>query len=131
MNAPANIKAPVTRSTLEGKREPCAIQMALQQLTSKWACWTILVLMSKPYRFNELRREIDGVSQRMLAATLVDLGRNGLISRRVLATKPPTVEYSLTDLGRSLLPFIESLMEWWTANKDQIENARRIYDESH
>lgn len=132
MNAFVKKLVAAPRVPAVGEREgSCPIRAALKQVTCKWACWTILVLADRPYRFNELRREIGEVSQRMLATTLVDLQRNGFIERRVLSTKPPSVEYSLTELGRSLLPWIDTVLKWWIEKQEDIKEARRIYDASH
>ena len=79
-------------------------------------------------RFNELRRDIGGISQRMLTLTLRGLERDGLITRTVFATVPPRVDYSLTELGRSLLKPVNGLSDWALANKTRLAEARARFD---
>jgi len=79
-------------------------------------------------RFSELRRDVDGVSQRMLTVTLRALERDGLIVRQVYPLIPPKVEYSLTPLGRSLLAIVEALVTWSGDHISEVEQARRHYD---
>jgi DNA-binding HxlR family transcriptional regulator len=81
-----------------------------------------------PKRFNEIRRAINGISQRMLTLTLRGLERDGLITRTVFPTIPPRVDYELTDLGRSLFAPIDALGAWAFANRPQIEAARLRFD---
>jgi DNA-binding HxlR family transcriptional regulator len=82
-------------------------------------------------RFNELRREIPSVSQRMLTLTLRNLERDGLVSRTVTPTIPPRVDYELTDLGRSLLDPISALAQWALDNVEAIHEAQARYDAEH
>jgi len=79
-------------------------------------------------RFQELRRSIDGISQKMLTQTLRALERDGLVIRRLYASVPPRVEYSLTDLGRSLCGLVEGICSWAEANIDRVQAARLEYD---
>jgi DNA-binding HxlR family transcriptional regulator len=76
----------------------------------------------------ELRRGIDGISQRMLTVTLRGLERDGLIERRVYPVVPPRVEYTLTPMGRSLLTHVQGLVEWSTDHTSAVDDARRRYD---
>jgi DNA-binding HxlR family transcriptional regulator len=85
-------------------------------------------LASGPRRFNELKRVIGGVSQRMLTLTLRGLERDGFVTRTVFPTIPPRVDYALTDLGRSLLVPIQALGDWAFAHIPVIEAARREFD---
>ena len=87
-----------------------------------------MLLGESPRRFNELRREIGGVSQKMLSSTLRNLERDGFVSRTVHATVPPRVDYALTDLGRELLIPVAALGEWAMENACRIEDARERYD---
>jgi DNA-binding HxlR family transcriptional regulator len=94
--------------------------------------WTVLVVGSLgpgPMRFNALRRTVGDISQKMLATTLRALERDGFVTRRVLPTNPPQVEYALTGLGRGLLEPVRALVEWTQANSERIEAARRAYAE--
>ena len=79
------------------------------------------------YRFNALRRHVGDISQKMLSTTLRNLERDGFVTRTVTSTKPPQVEYALTDLGSGLLEPVRALAEWTPANADRIEAARRAY----
>ena len=81
-------------------------------------------------RFNEIRRHIEGISQRMLTLTLRDLERNGLVTRTVYPTKPPSVEYALTNLGRTLLEPVMGLVTWVQKSQATIEQARVKYDKA-
>ena len=95
--------------------------------------WTVLIvdeLGEGPRRFNELRRAIKGVSQRMLTLTLKNLERDGLVSRTVTPSVPPRVDYALTDLGRSMLTPVRALGEWAAAHIPQMDAARRRYDDA-
>jgi DNA-binding HxlR family transcriptional regulator len=81
-------------------------------------------LSQRPYRFGELRRMIPDISQRMLTQTLRDLQRDGYVEREVFPTKPPSVEYRLTDLGRSLYQTLALLLNWAENNHDAVRAAR-------
>jgi DNA-binding HxlR family transcriptional regulator len=82
-----------------------------------------------PKRFNELRRTIDGVSQRMLTLTLKNLERDGLVSRTVTPSVPPRVDYALTDLGRSMLGPVQALGQWALQNLEEMDEARSRFDQ--
>jgi DNA-binding HxlR family transcriptional regulator len=100
----------------------------LNRVGDKWSAHTIALLGGGTMRFSELRRGIDGISQRMLTVTLRALERDGLIDRQVYPVIPPRVEYSLTPLGRSLLVAVRGLIEWSEANTDAVQQARERYD---
>lgn len=89
----------------------------------------VMLLRDGPMRFSELKREIGGVSQRMLTLTLRGLERDGLVTRTVFAIVPPRVDYELTELGQSLRRPIEALGAWTFAHLDVIDAARREFDE--
>jgi len=101
----------------------------LQRVGDKWSVLIVMVLALQPRRFNELKRMIDGISQRMLTLSLRSLERDGLVTRTVFPTIPPRVEYELTDLGRSLCVPVTALGDWARNNLREIEEARRAYDE--
>ncbi len=109
-------------------REKCPVRDVLSQIGDAWSSLVILILASGPLRFNALKREIGDVSQRMLAVTLRQLERDGLVSRTVYPTKPPKVEYALTELGRSLKARIDMLVSWADDNHGAIRRARAAYD---
>jgi DNA-binding HxlR family transcriptional regulator len=108
---------------------PCpAVREVLNRVGDKWSVLVVSLLGGGKKRFSELRRSIEGVSQRMLTLTLKGLERDGLITRTVYPTVPPRVEYELTKLGRSLLMPITALEAWATKNRQRIQAARERYD---
>ena len=113
-----------------GEEEKCPVRDVLDRIGDRWSLLVILVLKPGPQRFNALKRAIGDISQRMLAVTLRNLERDGLISRTVIPTKPPSVEYALTPLGRSLEQPIEILAGWATSHHADIRRSRRSYDGS-
>ena len=112
--------------------EPCRrVSQILSRIGDKWSVLVVMLLGEQSRRFNELRREIGGVSQKMLSSTLRSLERDGFVSRTVHPTVPPRVDYALTDLGRELLQPVAALGEWAMDNAGRIEEARRRYDSDH
>lgn len=110
--------------------EDCrAISNVLARVGDKWSILVVNRLGKQTMRFNELRRDIGGISQRMLTLTLRGLERDGLITRTVFPTVPPRVDYALTALGRSLLKPVNGLSDWALANKTKLAEARREFDE--
>ncbi|GGG04121.1 winged helix-turn-helix transcriptional regulator [Pontibacter amylolyticus] len=106
----------------------CPIKDILARFGDKWSIYTILTLgKEEKVRFNELKNQISGVSQRMLTVTLRSLEEDGLVSRQVYAEIPPRVEYSLTPLGQGLLLQLLQLADWAKLNIDQILEARERY----
>lgn len=103
------------------------ISRMLARISDKWTMLVVRMLGEGPRRFNALRREVGEISQKMLAATLRDLEENGFVSRHVVPTKPPQVEYALTDLGHELLVPVRTLAEWVVKNSARIEAARAAY----
>jgi DNA-binding HxlR family transcriptional regulator len=100
----------------------------LGRIGDKWTVMIIAELGEGPLRFNELRRRIVGVSQRMLTLTLKNLERDGLVSRTVTPSVPPRVDYALTDLGRSMLQPVLALGQWAAAHIPVMDAARQRYD---
>jgi DNA-binding HxlR family transcriptional regulator len=111
--------------------DSCLAREILERIGDKWSVYVIDALASGTRRFSELRREVDGVSQRMLTVTLRALERDGLIVRHVYPVIPPRVEYSLTPLGRSLLAIVEALVAWSADHVNDVERARYHSDSSH
>lgn len=103
------------------------ISHMLSQFAGKWTVLVVRVLGRGPRRFNALRRDVGEISQKVLTSTLKDLEESGLVSRTVTPTKPPQVEYAVTDLGRDFLIPVRSLAEWVVANAARIEAARSAY----
>lgn len=113
----------------EGESEVCgAISDMLARVGDKWSLLIVSTLGEGPLRFNELRRHIADISQKMLSSTLKVLERDGLVSRTVLPSVPPQVEYALTDLGRELLQPASALAQWTSTNTARIMAARAEYD---
>lgn len=106
-----------------------AVASVLARVGDKWSVLLIMMLGEGPKRFNELKRKIGGISQRMLTLTLRGLERDGLITRTVFPTIPPRVDYELTDLGRGLSKPVEALGRWAFEHRQQIENARMTFDQ--
>jgi DNA-binding HxlR family transcriptional regulator len=106
----------------------CEIRDLLDRLADKWSLLVVELLGRGSRRFTELRRTIDGISQRMLTLTLRQLERDGLVRRTVHAVVPPRVDYELTPLGISMLGAIEPLVAWTRAHRDEIADARHSYD---
>ncbi|GLQ87220.1 winged helix-turn-helix transcriptional regulator [Dyella flagellata] len=102
----------------------------LDRIGDKWSLYLIITLANGVRRFNELRRGIDGISQRMLTLTLRGLERDGLVTRTMYPTIPPRVDYELTELGRTLLEPVMALVSWADTNKSVIAKAQKRFDES-
>ena len=101
----------------------------LARVGDKWSVFVIMKLHDGPKRFNELKRIIEGISQRMLTLTLRGLERDGLVTRTVFPTIPPRVDYELTELGRGLARPATALGEWAAAHRGEIEGARARFDQ--
>lgn len=107
----------------------CPARGVLAKIADKWAVLVLEVLLERTTRFNEIRRRVQGVSQKMLTQTLRDLERSGLVSREIFAEVPPRVEYSLTPLGRSLVAVLETVTDWAEANTRQVMEAQKRFDQ--
>ena len=106
----------------------CPTRVVLDRLADKWTVLVIGQLAAGTMRFAELRRAVDGISQKMLTSTLRDLERNGLVKRQLYASVPPKVEYSLTPLGSSLINKMQGLCLWAEDHIDQVLKARENFD---
>jgi DNA-binding HxlR family transcriptional regulator len=109
-------------------RSDCASRPILDQIADKWSMMVMAVL-AEPRRFNEIKRRLEGVTQRVLTQTLRRLERNGMVERRVLPTSPVGVEYSLTPLGESLREPFGRLYDWTVANAPEIQACQRDFDQ--
>lgn len=105
----------------------CPVRNVLDQLGDKWSVLIISALAHRPYRFGELKREINDISQRMLTQTLRDLQADGLIERTVFPTTPPSVEYKLSPMGRSFLVPLSAMVDWAFAHFPAIREAREEF----
>jgi DNA-binding HxlR family transcriptional regulator len=108
--------------------EACPSRRALDLIADKWAVLTLYAIGAGISRHGQLRREIEGVTQKMLTTTLRDLERCGLVHRKDFDEAPPRVEYTLTELGRSLLGVVQQLCDWAVVNMPLVEAARAEFD---
>lgn len=109
--------------------EDCrAISELLSRVGDKWSMLIVTSLGRGKMRFSDLRRVIGGISQKMLTSSLRNLERDGFVARTVRDTRPPQVDYELTDLGHALLVPVAGLADWTRANQHRIEAARRVFD---
>ena len=107
----------------------CPSRAVLELVGSKWALLIIPLLAAKPERNNELLRQVEGISQKVLTQTLRDLERNGLVARIDHQTVPPHVEYRLTDMGRSLSQMLAVVDRWAEDHVAQVVTAQQAFDE--
>jgi len=106
----------------------CPCRGLLDMVASKWTALIIGALEGEPKRFGELKRRLDGISQKMLTQTLRTLERDGLVLRTVYPSVPLRVEYQLTELGRSLIEPLASLRTWAQRNYESVAEARETFD---
>jgi DNA-binding HxlR family transcriptional regulator len=106
----------------------CPTRQVLNRIADKWAVLVLGLLADGPVRFNQLRKAIDGLSQKMLSQTLKHLERDGLVHREAKATVPVTVEYSITPLGRTLAQTVEAIALWAETNIADVQKAQALYD---
>jgi DNA-binding HxlR family transcriptional regulator len=106
----------------------CPTRQVLDCIADKWAALVVGLLLGGTRRFGEMRKAIEGVSQKMLTQTLRNLERDGMVSRRVYATVPPKVEYSLTPLGLSLARIVDDLRVWSESNIEVVLASQQAYD---
>ena len=106
----------------------CPTRLVLDHIADKWTALILWKLVDGPLRFNQIRRIVEGISQKMLSQTLKQLERDGLVSRRAFATVPVTVEYSVTPLGHSLAEKMAAVSLWAQDNIDSVLTAQANYD---
>ncbi|MEC3981514.1 winged helix-turn-helix transcriptional regulator [Amycolatopsis sp. H20-H5] len=106
----------------------CPCREVLDLVANKWTALMLGALARKAHRFGELRRAVDGISQKMLTQNLRSLERDGLVTRTVYPTTPPTVEYALTGMGAEVGAYLIALSAWSEANFTRIREARANYD---
>src|SRR5262249_3260253 len=110
--------------------EACPSRKALDLIASKWAVLTLYAVGTGISRHGDMRRQMQGVTQKRLTRTLGELERSGLVHRAVLAQSPPSVEYTLTDLGHSLLVIVQELCNWAVVHMEQVQSAQAAFDTS-
>ncbi|MFE4534909.1 winged helix-turn-helix transcriptional regulator [Streptomyces scopuliridis] len=108
----------------------CPSRLVLEHVTSRWGVLVLAALLERSYRFSELRREVGGVSEKMLAQTLQTLERDGFVHRDAKPVIPPRVDYSLTELGREAAEQVWGLARWAERRLDEVFTARQAYDEA-
>jgi DNA-binding HxlR family transcriptional regulator len=108
----------------------CPTRQVLDLIADKWTVLIIRRLADGTLRFAQLRRSVDGISQKVLTNILRSLERDGIVTRRIYASVPPKVEYSLTTLGRSLCNLVEGICGWAEANIEQVQAAREVYSQT-
>jgi len=125
---PEHINVPVLPPNAHQDSDCRGVASILARVGDKWSVFVIMMLDGGPLRFNELKRMVGGISQRMLTLTLRGLERDGLVTRTVFPTIPPRVDYELTDRGRGLSKPVEALGKWAFDHRTEIENARAKFD---
>ena len=105
------------------------VSRILARIAEKWSMLVVMLLRDGPRRFNDIKRNTAGISQQMLTRTLRGLERDGIVTRTILPTSPPQVEYSLTKLGRSMSEPVLAFGEWVRAHLVEFDAARRRFDE--
>jgi DNA-binding HxlR family transcriptional regulator len=106
----------------------CPTRRILDRVADKWAVLVLGLLLDAPVRFNQLRRTIEGISQKMLSQTLKSLERDGLVSRKAIATVPVTVEYAITPLGQTLAATLDALRIWAETHMEEVTASQQRYD---
>ena len=106
----------------------CPTRQILDLISDKWTPLVIMLLKDEPKRFSELRRTIDGISQKMLTQTLRGMERDGLVTRTVYPEVPPRVEYELTPLGQTLCAPMWAIINWSETHIDEVSSAQTAYD---
>jgi DNA-binding HxlR family transcriptional regulator len=107
--------------------EQCPTRQALDRIADKWTALIVGLLGERTHRFGELRRGIEGISHKVLSQTLQSLERDGLVLRTPTPTIPPTVQYSLTELGRTLVEPLAAIRDWAERHIEQVQAARESY----
>ena len=116
--------------TREFDASRCPVRGVLDRVGEKWSILVLITLSSRPHRFNDLARAIPDISKRMLTLSLRGLERDGLVSRSVIPSVPPRVEYALTELGHTLLEPVHALASWANKHRVEIQAARDRFDAS-
>lgn len=119
----------LSHNELIGEGEDCvAARDVLNRVGDKWSMLIIGLLGDGPTRFSDLKRSVEGISQRMLTLTLRGLERDGLVTRTQFPTIPPRVDYALTPLGKTLIKPVRALVVWAQEHRQQIQDAREAFD---
>ncbi|WP_028612676.1 winged helix-turn-helix transcriptional regulator [Paenibacillus harenae] len=108
----------------------CSYSHVLEIISNKWTALVIYSLEDGTIRYGEIKRRIEGISQKMLTQTLRQLERDGLVSRKVTPSVPPIVEYTLTPLGETLIPYLRMLKVWASEHYPTVMKTREEYDQA-
>src|ERR1700681_1441160 len=128
IDVPGRTRRPVLPPNAHLESDCRGVASILARVGDKWSVFVIMRLGDGPLRFNEIKRMVGGISQRMLTLTLRGLERDGLVTRTVFPTIPPRVDYELTDLGRGLSKPVEALGRWAMDHQNEIQAARARFD---
>ncbi|TBR44930.1 transcriptional regulator [Marinomonas agarivorans] len=107
----------------------CPARAFFDRLADHWSLLIITLLKQEKHRFNQIKREVEGISQKVLSQKLKQLERDGLVTRTVFATVPVTVEYGLTDLGSVFANKVDKMIEWAESNLHEVKRAQQRYDQ--
>ncbi|MFD1704309.1 winged helix-turn-helix transcriptional regulator [Methylopila henanensis] len=132
MTTPGHLRGAASPSAASGAANAyaasCPTRMVLDSIADKWAALILGLLATGPRRFNQLRREVEGLSQKVLSQTLKGLERDGLVTRTAFPTVPVTVEYALTPLGLTLAHVVDGLRIWAETHIADVLEAQSLYD---
>lgn len=109
----------------------CPTRQALDRIADKWTALIVGLVSQRTHRFGDLCRSIEGISHKVLVQTLRSLERDGLVHRQPIASNPPTVEYSLTELGRTLVRPLAAIRDWAEEHIEELQAARETYSREH
>ena len=109
-------------------RADCPSRAILDQIADKWSM-LVLAVLTRPHRFNAIKRRLEGITQRVLTQTLRKLERNGMVSRTILSGRQLGVEYALTPMGRSLQAPFSGVYDWTVSHMDQIQQCQAAFDQ--
>jgi DNA-binding HxlR family transcriptional regulator len=125
---PRAAKSIAAKPPADPYRAQCPTRMILDRIADKWTVLVLGLLSDHPRRFNQIRREIEGLTQKMLSQTLKALERDGMVSRKVTPTVPISVEYAITPLGGTLAATVDGLRLWAEAHIEDVVTAQKRYD---
>jgi DNA-binding HxlR family transcriptional regulator len=128
LRVPAVLATPLSTPVPSAEYDGCPVTDLFRLFGDKWTLLIVVLLGQRPHRFNELHRSVEGISQRMLTRTLRTLERDGLVARTVHPTVPPSVEYDLTPLGRTLQHPLSTFADWAVRHGMEMASARSRHD---
>ena len=128
MTKDGTLRSPTNREVPDRIEAACQVRDVLQRIGDKWTLLVMALLADGPRRYSELRRAIEGISQRMLTLTLRNLESDGLVVRTVTPSTPPRVDYAVSEVGRGLCERIGALIEWANENADYIHQSRSRFE---